>query len=196
MTATLYLLRHGRTGWNRAGRIQGRTDEPLDDETRLHLASLRLPEAAKAARLVSSPLVRAVETATILGGREPEMEPALIEMDWGGWEGLRGVDLIADPASGYRHIEHWTWDFSPPAGETPRQVWQRLEPWLATLKGPVLAVTHIGVMRVLLARATSWAFEGEPPFKVKRDRIYRIDIDATGRLRFDNEPVRLLKADA
>ena len=44
------------------------------------------------------------------------------------------------------------------------------------LSGSVVAVTHIGVMRVLLARATGWNFEGSPPFKVKRDRLYRIDV--------------------
>ena len=39
----LALLRHGHTDWNRAGRIHGRTDVPLDDEARADLAGLSLP---------------------------------------------------------------------------------------------------------------------------------------------------------
>ena len=37
----LALLRHGHTDWNRAGRIQGRSDIALDDEARAELSALR-----------------------------------------------------------------------------------------------------------------------------------------------------------
>lgn len=188
------MLRHGPTAWNRAGRLQGRIDEPLDQQARDHLAGLALPPDYAAARLVASPLARAVETARILGRREPEVEPALIEMDWGDWEGQRGADLIADEGSGYRHIEDWGWDFRPPGGETPREVLDRLRPWLATLDGLSLAVTHIGVMRALLASATGWNFEGPAPFRIKRDRLYMLTVLDGQRLQFDSEPVRLNKA--
>ena len=50
-------------------------------------------------------------------------------------------------------------------------------------------------MRVLLARATGWNFEGTPPFKVKRDRLYRVDVHQDGSLSHDGEPVRLIEAD-
>ena len=49
-------------------------------------------------------------------------------------------------------------------------------------------------MRVVLARATGWNFDGPPPFRVKRDRLYRIDVQDDGTLAFDNEPVRLIEA--
>lgn len=192
MTARLALLRHGHTAWNRAGRIQGRTDEPLDQQARDHLASLRLPGEYAATTLIASPLVRAVETARILGGRNPIVVPELVEMDWGGWEGQRGVDLLEDANSGYRHIEGWGWNFQPPGGETPADVWKRLQPWLASATGTLVVVTHIGVMRVLLAKATGWNFEATPPFKVKRDRLYRVDVHEDGTLTHDNEPLRLI----
>lgn len=123
------------------------------------------------------------------------MVPALIEMDWGQWEGQCGVDLLADGRSGYRHIEEWGWDYQPPGGETPGHVWERIGPWLDTVKGPAVVVSHIGIMRVLLARATGWDFEGDPPFKkVKRDRVYCVDIHDDGRLSYDGNPVRLIEA--
>ncbi|MBU2146169.1 MAG: histidine phosphatase family protein [Alphaproteobacteria bacterium] len=185
------LLRHGHTAWNRAGRIQGRVDQPLDEEARNHLARLRLPEEFAGASLISSPLSRAVETARIVARRDPLVAPELVEMDWGRWEGQRGLDLLADPDSGYRHLETWGWDYEPPGGETPRQVWDRIGPWVANLRGPAVIVSHIGVMRVLLARATGWNFEGMPPFQVKRDRLYRIAIREDRAMEFDNQPLRL-----
>lgn len=195
ITARVALLRHGHTAWNRAGRIQGRVDEPLDDQAREHLSHLRLPDGFRDFALFSSPLVRAVETARIVAGSEPRTVPELVEMDWGRWEGCCGIDLLADMNSGYRHIEGWGWDFRPPGGETPGQVWARLEPWIMSLRGQALVVCHIGIMRVLLARATGWNFEGTPPFRIKRDRLYQVDIGENGALSYDHEPVRLIRAD-
>ncbi|PWC32687.1 histidine phosphatase family protein [Azospirillum sp. TSO35-2] len=195
----LAFLRHGVTGWNREGRIQGRTDIPLDGEGRQRLARLTLPDGWRDAVLHASPLSRAVETAERLGGARPVRRDArLIEMDWGAWEGLRGVDLRADPASGYRDLEDWGWDFRPPGGESPADVRDRLTGWLAELAGggvvpspgagegqpqPHLVVTHVGVMRVALALAWGWDFRGPPPLLVKRDRLYAMTLAADGTLR-------------
>lgn len=170
------LLRHGHTSWNRAGRIQGRSDIPLDDDARDVLGELSLPEPWQQAELWSSPLSRAFETATLVAGREPRTTPALTEMNWGKWEGLHGVDLRADPDSGFRDIEHWGWDYRPPSGESPQEVWDRIEPWLGTLTRDSLAVCHIGIMRMILAKATGWDFRGPPPFQVKRNRLYVLEL--------------------
>jgi probable phosphoglycerate mutase len=187
---TLALLRHGHTAWNRAGQIQGRSDIPLDDEARAQLATLTLPAPWSEARLVSSPLRRAAETAELVAHRKPELSSSLLEMNWGDWEGKRGADLIDTPDSGYRHIEDWGWTYCPPNGESPLQVWQRLEPWVASLSQDTIAVCHIGVMRVLLAKAHGWDFSGTAPFRIKRNRLYLIEIDAAG-LKADPDPIRL-----
>lgn len=174
----LALLRHGHTEWNRAGRIQGRTDIPLDDDARAELASFSLPAAWRNADIVASPLSRAQETAQIIAGRV-RPAPALIEMDWGDWEGQHGATLAADQASGFRHIEDWGWDYQPPGGETPAALWDRLRPWVAQLDADCVAVCHIGVMRVLLARAFGWNFIGPPPFRIKRNRLFVLDVNGT-----------------
>ena len=174
------LLRHGHTAWNRAGRIQGRTDVPLDAEARADLAARRLPAPWDAADLVASPLSRAVETARLVAGRAPRIEPALTEMHWGEWESREGHALLADGGSGYRHIEDWGWDYQPPGGESPRALWDRLASWLDALRGDTVAVCHIGVMRVLLARATGWEFAGPAPFRVKRARLYVLTREPEG----------------
>jgi probable phosphoglycerate mutase len=187
-------MRHGHTAWNRAGRIQGRMDQPLDDQARAHLSQLRLPDEFDQAALFSSPLARAVETARIVGRREPAIVSELVEMDWGQFEGQCGADLLKDPRSGYRHIEEWGWQFQPPGGETPERVWQRVRPWIVSVRASAVVVSHIGIMRVLLARATGWNFAGSAPFRIKRDRLYRIDVHDDGTLTHDGAPVRLIEA--
>ncbi|GEM_PF-55929 len=133
----LAFLRHGITAWNREGRIQGRTDIPLDPQGRDRLARLTLPAEWRDATLHASPLSRAIETARLLGNDRPvHTDLRLIEMDWGAWEGRHGHDLRADPASGYRDLEHWGWDFRPPGGESPADVRDRLIGWLDSLSRP------------------------------------------------------------
>lgn len=172
----LAMMRHGHTAWNRAHQIQGRTDIPLDDQARSDLAQYVLPGEWKTAALVSSPLARAKETAEIIAGRQPELVPALTEMDWGIWEGRKGVDLKAEPESGFRDIEDWGWDYRPPEGESPREVWSRIAPWLFALERDTLAVCHIGIMRMILAKAHAWDFAGPAPFAVKRNRLFVVEL--------------------
>lgn len=186
----LAILRHGHTDWNRAGRIQGRTDIALDPEARAQLAALRLPAPWGDVDLVASPLARAVETAHLVADRAPETTQALMEMDWGQWEGKRGVDLKADPASGFRDIEDWGWGYTPPDGESPADLRARLIPWAEGLRRDTVAVCHIGVMRVLLAHAMGWDFSGPAQFQVKRNRLYILHITPDG-WRAANEQIRL-----
>lgn len=187
------MMRHGHTDWNRAGRIQGRTDIALDDEAREGLQGFRLPEGWRDADLYSSPLMRARETAQIVSGRAPQTVEALIEMDWGKWEGLKGADLKADPKNGFRDIEHWGWDFCPPQGESPADVWARLAPWLFGLTRDSIAVCHIGTMRMVLAKAHGWDFLGLAPFAIKRNRLFVVELDG-GNVRVASPDIVRLKA--
>ncbi|SFL02364.1 histidine phosphatase family protein [Shimia haliotis] len=172
------MLRHGHTSWNRAGQIQGSTDIPLDDQARADLGGFRLPADWQDVDIYSSPLGRAAETAEIVTGRAATTVDAITEMDWGDWEGRKGIDLKADPANGFRDIEQWGWDYRPPNGESPRDVWERIEPWLFGLTRDSLAVCHIGIMRMVLAKAHGWDFDGPAPFAVKRNRLFVVELDA------------------
>jgi probable phosphoglycerate mutase len=188
----LALIRHGHTPWNRAGRIQGRTDIDLDPDAVTELAGYKLPAKWAAANLVSSPLKRACQTAEIIADRTPVLEDTLIEMNWGDWEGLRGVDLKADPTSGFRDIEFWGWDYQPPNGESPQDVWDRIEPWVMGLQADTIAVCHIGIMRMILAKATGWDFDGPAPFRIKRNRLFIVELNG-GLQVTGGEPIRLEK---
>jgi broad specificity phosphatase PhoE len=88
----LLFVRHGETDWNASGRLQGHTDRPLNDYGRRQARELadRLADDGVAA-IYSSDLVRAKETAEIVGGRlglPVVTDPDLRERNWGNWEGL------------------------------------------------------------------------------------------------------------
>ena len=190
--ARLAIIRHGRTEWNRDGRIQGHRDIPLEPAAIAELVTYRLPDEWQHAALLSSPLNRAVHTAELITDRKPLIEPALIEMDYGDWEGRRGSDLAADPDSGFRHLPDWGWDYQPPNGESPAQVWSRLAPWVDSLQEDTVAVCHIGVMRTLLAMAYDWSFKGKPPFSIKRNSLYCLQV-SDGLTTMDPLRVRLIQ---
>ena len=66
-------------------------------------------------------------------------------------------------------------------------------PWLCSLTGDNVAVCHIGIMRVILALAWGWEFTGPAPFRIKRNRLYVVDLE---QMRPEAEPVRLIPREA
>jgi broad specificity phosphatase PhoE len=178
------FIRHASTSWNEQGRMQGRRDIPLSERGRAQARGWHLPpELAGAASRISSPLCRAVETAELLGGSPLHLESALIEMDWGDWEGLTLDELRNAHGAEFAQNEGRGFEFRPPRGESPREVRDRVQPWLAraaTSTVPIVAVTHLGVLRVILATATGWDMTGKPPIRLRADAVHRFAVDGHG----------------
>jgi probable phosphoglycerate mutase len=193
----LLLIRHGATAWNASGRLQGRADIGLSAAGRAEVESWRLPAAFAGARWLTSPLRRARETAALLIGHPVTVEPRLIEMDWGAWEGRRGADLRAAAPAELAASEGRGLDFRPPGGESPREVCARLQLLAAELAldpTPVVAVCHKGVIRAALALATGWDMRARPPLRLARDRALALAIEADGRLELLAPPLDLAAA--
>lgn len=96
----LYVMRHGKTDWNKNFKLQGKTDIPLNEEGREMART-----AAERYRdlhidlCYSSPLVRAKETAEIfLEGKNVEIitDDRLTEMSFGIYEGIENSFNIPD----------------------------------------------------------------------------------------------------
>ena len=177
------LLRHFPTDWNREHRLQGRIDRPLTADSLKELAGLALPAPWDLARVVSSPLTRAVQTAEALAGTPVPTDPRLIELEWGEWEGRHGADLLADPDSGFRPVEDWGWDRRPPGGESPGDAWARVQPALAEIAAtgaPTVLVIHRGLIRVILAKAWGWNFDRPEPFRIKKGKLCPLVLDEDG----------------
>jgi probable phosphoglycerate mutase len=86
----LYLVRHGQTGWNLEKRLQGSTDNLLNETGRRQAAELAQRLAGvKFAHIYSSGLKRAQETAAAFAGSTPVTPlPALNERSFGKFEGI------------------------------------------------------------------------------------------------------------
>jgi len=166
----ILFIRHAITDWNQQARIQGRADIPLNDSGRSQLATSALPAPWRDARCYTSTLVRAIETAQLLGARKCCTVPALREMHWGDWEGRTLADLRQRDPTGFAENESKGLDFRPAGGESPREVRDRLDAWLASLSQDlrqVVIVTHKGVIRVALSLASGW--------DMQEDFAHRID---------------------
>ena len=180
----LVLMRHGATQWNLDGRIQGRADPSLAPAGRDAVSTWRLPpEMAGDWTWLTSPLVRARETAALLRMAPASVESALIEMDWGAWEGRRLPELRAEGGAAMAAAEARGLDLQPPGGESPRQVQDRLRPLLARLAAggrPTVAVTHKGVIRALYALASGWDMTGRAPQKLRDGCAQRFLLGSDG----------------
>ena len=155
----IYAMRHGQTDWNAKGRIQGRTDIPLNETGRAQAekAAINLPENITV--IFSSPLERAIETAEIINKRfnvEIVTEERLIERNFGDYEGLsiNRVDINS--------LRRWTDNAPTPGGETIHDVFLRITDFLDRLKveycdQTVLIVSHGHVLRSII-----WYFNGLP----------------------------------
>jgi len=149
------LIRHGLTDWNAAGRIQGQSDIPLNDEGRAQAARLaeRLTEESYAWDFaISSGLLRAQETAGIIAARLRlpvlEADVRLTERGFGPLEGMRVSELIE------QYGEDWSTQDN--GQEQLQALGARALAFMADLevKYPdqnVLVVTHGGLLAQLYA---------------------------------------------
>jgi broad specificity phosphatase PhoE len=184
----LTLMRHGRTPWNEAGRIQGQTDTPLSAAGRAQVAAWRVPARVAASTWYVSPLARARETAALLGQLSPITDERLIEMSFGEYEGCRLTDLRNVLGAALADNEIRGLDFQPPGGETPRKVAARFSTFLRDVAGAgkdLAVVAHKGILRASVVLAFGWDMLGKSPVPVVDDAALEYFLDRDGRLTFE-----------
>ena len=164
---TLVLTRHGLTTRSDPEQHLGQTiDVPLSDEGRAQAVALAARLAPIAFdRIISSPLLRARETAEAIRTapcevpRPPlETDARLVEMDYGAWEGRTYDEIDASDGDRRRRWESDPADNRCPGGESGNDVARRAAAFLDDLLAApgdtrVLAVAHSTLNRVLLCLA-------------------------------------------
>jgi broad specificity phosphatase PhoE len=154
----LILLRHGETGWSKAGQHTGRTDIPLTQAGEAAAAALA-PLLARYDIVVTfcSPARRAVLTAELAGLADIKQEPDLWEWDYGGYEGLTSAQIRVQSPGWYLWRDGVIPGDAAHPGETVQHVGERVDRVLARVqpmmaRGDVALVAHGHVLRVLTAR--------------------------------------------
>lgn len=159
----LLLIRHAQTVWNAAGRVQGQSDPPLSErgERQCRLLQARM-RGARIDSLFTSDLERARRTAaaiSIAAVVTATSDPGLREVGLGEWEGIDRATLERDyPELHRRWLVEPSWDIVPGSegSEAFRaRVLDAMERMVVGLPedATVAAVTHIGVIRLVLSMA-------------------------------------------
>ena len=170
----LWLVRHGETVWNCAGRVQGDGqggDPPLSETGRAQAQRLEPRLKGTFTAVYNSGLRRTTETAQLaLPGVCSTPDARLRELSFGAWEGKTWAEVArTDPDA----LASWYGDpykHAPTDGEMYADLETRVQAWLETLPkaGRVLAFTHGGPIRAVLYGLTgvpqgqAWRFEVGP----------------------------------
>jgi probable phosphoglycerate mutase len=148
----VYLARHGETAWSLTGQYTGLTDLPLTERGERNARQLgeRL-RGLTFAKVYTSPLQRARRTCELAGfGAVAEVDPDLVEWDYGQYEGRRTAEIRAERPGWLLFRD------GCPGGESPAQASARADRVVSRVRavqGDVLLFSSGHFIRVL---ATRW----------------------------------------
>jgi glucosyl-3-phosphoglycerate phosphatase len=161
----LVLLRHGRTDWNAARRIQGQSDSQLDTLGHAQAEAVAPTMAAlRPVGLWSSDSDRARDTASYVAaacGLTPTYDARLREYSLGPREGLHHHEYEADNPAEYAEFVRANWD-AVPGAEKHAEVAARMAAALAEVAESVpadsvaLVVSHGAAIRTACAALLGW----------------------------------------
>lgn len=195
---TIFLVRHGETEWNRAGRMQGELDSPLtergrDQARRVGLLLRALIDDPAACSMVVSPLGRARRTAGIIAEaiRIPAdrfaVEPLVREVTWGAWNGKTREEIIAGDPEHWRRFRERHWTVAAPGGESWAEMSERARQWLDRVSAlqTVLLVSHGAFGRAVRGRYLA-ATPGETmALPEPQDAVFRLSQGVASRIDAD-----------
>jgi len=156
LPAIILLVRHGATEWSVSGRHTGRTDMPLTeegvDQARAAGPLIRTLLGDMQPLVFTSPLERAARTAELALPELHALEvPALMEYDYGNFEGLTTAEI-------YERDAQWNlFTRGCPGGESIEEVAARCDSFAQTVEEvgagrAIVAFTHGHLSRILTAR--------------------------------------------
>lgn len=183
---TVYVVRHGQTDWNRDGRIQGGTDNPLNATGREQAANLaRQFTGRRIDAVYSSTHLRARQTAAVFEGRAPIIGlDELRERNFGRFEGGNEKDAAFVAEWNKRRF---TWTDDMDGGESLESQARRAEAALRQVRSrhksgeAVVIVAHGGINPLLVSALIGVPLqEGAAAISQSNDEIYRIEVPESG----------------
>lgn len=195
-----FLFRHGETDWNKIGRMQGRTDIPLNPKGIEQGRRLHEFFAERQFRVVSSPLGRALQTTRLafphLSQQQVQIDLRWAETNMGRAEGLTRPEIISQFGEEswlqWAGVHETLWEARFPGGESKAEVRDRAQAALAEFASRSAPFerwaigTHGGVIRRLLQ---GWLKEPrEEPIEVPNGSVFLLTY-ADGHFQPSLEPV-------
>lgn len=168
----IHLLRHTEPAIP-PGYCYGQMDLGLADSYGEELQQAKARVANGYDAVYASSLYRCERLARDLDGGEPAFDPALLELDFGDWEGEAWSRIPGED------LDHWMADIAKrrvPGGESLEILYERVRAFLERLRErrgnaeKVLLVTHGGVIRC------SWVYALGFPLP----HIFRLDLPYGG----------------
>ncbi len=184
---TIYFLRHGETDWNKAGRLQGTLDIPLNAlgrEQAVHAGRLlggllaRDGRDKDALHFVASPLGRARMTMELareqlrLPPSDYALDDRLREIGYGTWEGRTLAEAEAQDPELYARRLQDKWRVGAPGGETYLDVQRRMQAWYDDLRTDTVTVAHGGTARALMVALGFETAESAAELYVEQGVVY------------------------
>ena len=180
MTATIYLIRHGETTWNRIGRLQGQADSPLTHHGTKQAEAvgnaLREELAGGPFRFWASPLTRTRQTAAIICDviehdyETITFDDRLKEITLGDRDGYAGWRELARDFPEEAEIRRTDrWNYRHPNGESSQMVQDRVRPILGEWKkagGVHVVVSHGVTIKIL--RGLQLKLNGDETYALDR----------------------------
>ncbi len=179
MIEQLLVIRHGQTEWSKTGRHTGRTDIPLTDVGRDDArAAARTLDGWDIDAVYSSPLVRASETAELVGFSNAVIDDDLVEWDYGVYEGIRTGETRLD-------VPDWSvWTHPIVDGESVEAVGNRVDAFFERLDAvsaeTAVVFAHGHLLAILIAR---WC--GLAPVEGRRFALATATVSLLGHHRED-----------
>lgn len=162
----LWLIRHGQTDWNVAGRYQGQADIPLNETGLAQAAALAAQLNGKPfSAIYSSDLMRTRQTADALAahtGLPVRLDSRLREIHQGDWEGLYIKDVVAAHPEARSEFLSNPGAARAPGGESVLEVSNRVIAAVHDIAanhphGRVLVVSHGLAIATLICKAENMA---------------------------------------
>ena len=181
----LYLVRHGETEHNRQRLVQGQSEQGL---TKLGLkqatAAARTLDLNNIVALYSSPLKRAVETASVIqthGNPSHCTVSNLSELDVGELDGLSSQEMRSQYPKFMAAWDRNSGEAQLPGGESLAQVQSRAWEWVIDVAGQhtdgqVVAVSHNFTISTLICQVLKLPISSFRQFRVDLGSISAIEV--------------------
>lgn len=181
---TLWLIRHGETDWNVAGRLQGHLEVPLNENGRrqARLLAEQLAKEPPFAALYASDLGRAQETAGEVAaalGLPVTTRVELRERHFGVLSDLTLAEAEARHPDLHARLRARDPDFVPAGGESLAQTYARTVAALTSIAaqwpdGQVLVVTHGGIIDAAWRAANGVALSVKREFELHNASVHKV----------------------